>query len=242
MVFDHVIGMNYVAPYLISPARLDALTLYFCLFLGLLLQLHLQYALVQYPHGHFFVPQLRALALAHRYNAGWHVRYADRAARLLHVLATRTAGPVRLDFQVRGRYLDIYIFLSLGHDLYQGKGGMTGMVIVKRRQSHQPVHSVLRRQIPVGMVPFDLNDCTLYPGLGTHRGVKYLGTVAVPLRPAQVHAQHHLSPVLRLGPARAGMDGENGVMRVKLALEKETEFQLIESLINIRCLPAHFLP
>ena len=40
------------------------------------------------------------------------------------------------------------------------------------------------------------------------------------LRPAQIHAQKHLRPILRLGAAGAGLDGHDGVQAVALAGEK----------------------
>ena len=38
--------------------------------------------------------------------------------------------------------------------------------------------------------------------------------IAVPLGPAQIHAQQHLGPVLALGAARARMDGHDGALRI----------------------------
>ena len=43
---------------------------------------------------------------------------------------------------------------------------------------------------------------------------------AAALEPAQVHAQQHLGPVLRLGAASPGVDGENGAALVVLAAEE----------------------
>jgi len=41
--------------------------------------------------------------------------------------------------------------------------------------------------------------------------------VAVPLRPAAIHALEHFSPVLAFGAARAGVDFEVGVIGIRLA-------------------------
>ena len=43
--------------------------------------------------------------------------------------------------------------------------------------------------------------------------------------PAQVHAQQHLRPVLRLGAAGAGLDVEEAVVRIHLAREHALELE-----------------
>ena len=48
---------------------------------------------------------------------------------------------------------------------------------------------------------------------------------ALVLRPAQVHAQKHLSPVLRFGAARAGLDGHDRVQAVAFAGEQRFRFK-----------------
>jgi hypothetical protein len=45
------------------------------------------------------------------------------------------------------------------------------------------------------------------------------GLEAAPLAPAQVHAQQHLRPVLRLGAAGAGLDVDEAVAAIHLAGE-----------------------
>jgi hypothetical protein len=49
------------------------------------------------------------------------------------------------------------------------------------------------------------------------------------LAPAQVHAQHHLGPILRLGAAGAGLDVDKRVRAVHLAGEHALEFELLDA-------------
>ena len=51
---------------------------------------------------------------------------------------------------------------------------------------------------------------------------------ALALSPAQIHAHEHLGPVLRLGAARAGMDGDDGVALVVGAGEQRLDLQLVD--------------
>ncbi len=47
----------------------------------------------------------------------------------------------------------------------------------------------------------------------------------LPLRPAHVHPHQHLGPVLRLGAAGAGMDGEDGIAAVVGSLEHRLQLE-----------------
>jgi len=59
----------------------------------------------------------------------------------------------------------------------------------------------------------------------------------MPLGPAQIHAQQHLGPVLRLGAAGAGLDVQIGRGRIQLACEHAAEFELGErALISVQIL------
>jgi hypothetical protein len=48
------------------------------------------------------------------------------------------------------------------------------------------------------------------------------------LAPAQIHAQQHLGPVLRLGAAGAGLDVDECVRRIHLAREHALEFEFLD--------------
>ena len=60
------------------------------------------------------------------------------------------------------------------------------------------------------------------------------------LSPAQVHAQEHLGPVRRFGPARTGADGKEGVTLVVLSTEKESASGLGVVALELRRLPGDF--
>ena len=68
----------------------------------------------------------------------------------------------------------------------------------------------------------------LMPASSPGDEVEHLGAEAAALGPAQVHAQQHLRPVLRLGAAGARVDGEDGVAVVVLAAEHQLELELVD--------------
>ena len=57
------------------------------------------------------------------------------------------------------------------------------------------------------------------PGLVAGLQIDDLALEAAPLGPAQIHAQQHLGPVLRLGAAGARMDRDDRVLAIVLAAE-----------------------
>ena len=66
----------------------------------------------------------------------------------------------------------------------------------------------------------------LMPALVAILVVVHLGLEALPLGPAEIHAEKHLGPVLALGAAGAGMHGDDGVERVGFAVEHGAGFEL----------------
>ena len=101
---------------------------------------------------------------------------------------------------------------------------------VERRDAHQPVDAGLALEVPVGVVAGDLEGRRLDPGLVAGQQVHDLDLVAAPLRPARVHAEQHLRPVLGLGAAGPGVDRDDGVLPVVLAREHDGQLELAERL------------
>src|SRR3546814_9375694 len=67
------------------------------------------------------------------------------------------------------------------------------------------------------------------------------GLPAARLAPAQVHAQQHLGPVLRLGTTGAGLDVDERVVRIHLAGEHALEFQLADLRLELAQIVDHRL-
>ena len=74
--------------------------------------------------------------------------------------------------------------------------------------------------IAIGALALDVQRRRLDPGLLARLIFDRLDLEAAPLGPAAIHAEQHFGPVLALGPARAGVDFEIGVVSVRLARQK----------------------
>ena len=108
---------------------------------------------------------------------------------------------------------------SSGQTIDRGERGVAAGRLVERRDPHQPMHAGLGRHQAEGVLAGQRERHALQPRLFAGLVVEDLALEAAALGPLQVHAQQHLGPVLRLDPAGAGMDGDDGVGGVVLAAQ-----------------------
>ena len=99
------------------------------------------------------------------------------------------------------------------------------------------MHAGLGAQPAVGVVAVHANRRALDTGDFAIALLDDLGAEAACIGPAQVHAQQHLRPVLRLGTARASLDVEKGAARVHLAREHAHELELPQAFLESGRIP-----
>ena len=149
------------------------------------------------------------------------------------MLAAGAAGAAGLHFDVLGADLDLAVVVQLGHDLHGGEAGLPPGVGVKGGHPDQPVDAVFALEVAIGVVALDEDggglDARLVTGLVVHQ----LIGVAVALGPAGIHTVEHLGPVLGLGAACTGMEGENGVVGVVFAGQQSRQTALADLLFQV---------
>ena len=93
--------------------------------------------------------------------------------------------------------------------------------------------AVFALEVAIGVVALDEDggglDARLVTGLVVHQ----LIGVAVALGPAGIHTVEHLGPVLGLGAACSGMEGENGVVGVVFAGQQSRQTALADLLFQV---------
>ena len=92
---------------------------------------------------------------------------------------------------------------------------------------------------PVGVLAPDGQRRGLEAGLLARARLDELGLEPAVGRPAEVHPQQHLRPVLRIRPARAGRDRDDSVALVVLAVEERLLAQTREIVAHGRDLLRH---
>ena len=111
---------------------------------------------------------------------------------------------------------------------------------IERALAHQPVHTGFGTQPTVGVLAFETDSGRLDAGHIAGGGFHQLGLETVGLAPAQVHAQHHLAPVLGLGATGTGLDIQIGTAGIHLPGEHAPEFQIRHHFFQIPQVAFHF--
>src|SRR6185437_13892108 len=108
-----------------------------------------------------------------------------------------------------------------------------------------------RLQISEGIIAFDIQLDVFNSRLLAVLTVDFRNIPAAVLKILQIHAQQHFRPVLRLGPALAGLDAEERISPTIGAIEQRLQFNAREFLLQIgerlirffdRLLITRFLP
>src|SRR3712207_1296990 len=145
VVLDHRVRVQDVGADLraeVDVLRLAALARYLLLALALL---ELDQPRAQHRHRGRAIGRLRALVLALHDDARRLVRDPHRGVRLVDVLAAGAGGPVGVDLQVVVLDLHVAGLLDDRRHLDAREGGLAAVGRVERREAHQPVHALLRR-------------------------------------------------------------------------------------------------
>ena len=111
-------------------------------------------------------------------------------------------------------------------DVDLGEAGVAAGGGVEGGDPDQPVDAALGGEEAVGVLAAGDEGRRLEPGLLPRRGLRHLDLEAAPFGPAQVHPQEDLGPVLGVGAARAGVDGDDRVAGVVLAAEQARLLEL----------------
>src|SRR5207342_3112571 len=167
--------------------------------------------------------------LAGDHGVGGHVRDAHGRFGLVDVLAAGAGTAVDVGAQVGRIDIDLDVVVDFRADEHRGEAGVAAVVGIEGRLAHQPVHADLGLQPAEGVLALDAESRALDAGDFAGADFHQFGLPAAALAEAQVHAQQHLGPVLRLGAAGAGLDVDEAVGGIELAGEHAAELQLLHA-------------
>lgn len=102
---------------------------------------------------------------------------------------------------------------------------MTTVARVKWTLTHQTVNAGFCPQPAVGVLALNMNGGTLDARDFTLGDFHQLAFEAMRFDPAEVHAQHHIGPILRFGTARTRLNLDVTVVFVHFAGEHATELK-----------------
>ena len=105
---------------------------------------------------------------------------------------------------------------------------------VERRQAHEPVHAALGAEQTVCVLAGGPERRRLDPSFLAGACLQQLDLEAAALSPAHQHPQHHLRPVLRVGPTGAGVHRYERVAGVIPPGEQALLLELRQALLDRR--------
>ena len=121
---------------------------------------------------------------------------------------------------------DIDIVLDFRRHESRRKRRMATVARIEGRFPHQTVYAGLGAQPAESVRAFETHGRAFDAGNVALGNLDQLGFESLGLAPAQIHAQQHVSPVLRLGTAGARLDVEESIVFVHLSRKHASEFQL----------------
>ncbi len=145
---------------------------------------------------------------------------------LVNMLTTSTRGAVGIGTNIRGININLNIVVDLWGHIHRRKRRMATIAGIEWRLAHQPMHTNLRAQPAKGILTTDLNRGTFNTRHITGRAFHQLSLKPFVVCPTQIHAQQHLSPVLRLSAARARLNFKIGVILVHLTAKHAPKLEL----------------
>jgi hypothetical protein len=129
-------------------------------------------------------------------------------------MAARAVG---VDAEVLLVDLHLDVLRELRPHEHGRKRGVPAGGLVEGGDPNEPMHAGFSRHQAVGVVAGEGEGRALEARLVAGLVVDHLAPEPAALRPAQVHAQQHVGPVLRLGPPGARVDGHDRTLLIVLA-------------------------
>jgi hypothetical protein len=136
------------------------------------------------------------------------------------------AGAESVNAQVVGLDVDFDPIVNFGNDEGGGEGGVAASGLVEGRNTDQAMDAAFAGEHAVGVFTFDLDCGGFYAGFFAGGGIQDGGAKTLLFGPAQIHAQKHFGPVLRLGATGAWLYGDDGVEAVVFSGEESLRFQV----------------
>ena len=153
------------------------------------------------------------------------VAEADAALNLVDVLTTGTAAAEGVPAEARHVDDDFDGIVDEGSDADGGEGGHAFALCVEWADADETVDSGLAFEVTEGVVALDLEGGAFDAGPFAVEDVGDGHAVVVGFGIADVHAHEHFGPVLSLDTTGTGIDGEDGIEVVALALKHVFEFE-----------------
>ena len=225
-VLHQLIGIEDVTSDLVAKANLVLGTAKLIQFGGALLELHLIQAAAQDLHCERLVLELAALVLAGNHRTRGNVRDPHGRVGGVDALAAVTRRVIDVDAKVLGVDVDLDVIRKDREHLDTGERRLTALLLVRWRDAHQAMHALLGTEHAVCVVTVHGEGCMVNADDLCLWGIVHVYGPPASVTVAQVHAEEHVAPVLRLKPALARRHRHDGVTVVEVVGKPAGELKL----------------
>ena len=182
-------------------------------------------ARAEHLHGYLTILALTTLRLTRNDDVRGDVRDAHSGLHLVDVLATFATGTERVHAKILGPDIDFDAVVDLGNHEDGRKRSMAARGLIEGRNPHETMNAGFARKETVSIFTGKLDRRRLDAGFFSGSLIKNLGRHSPAFRPSQVHTEKDGSPILRFRPARAGLDGHDGVEVIGFSGKQRPGFQ-----------------
>jgi len=182
-------------------------------------------ARAEHLHGHLTILALTALRLTRNDDVRGDVRDAHSGLHLVDVLPALATGTERVHAKILGPDIDFDAVVDLGNHEDGRKRSMAARRLIEGRNPHETMNAGFSREETVSIFTGKLDRRRLDAGFFSGSLIKNLGRHSPAFRPSQVHTEKDGSPILRFRPARAGLDGHDGVEVIGFSRKQRPGFQ-----------------
>src|ERR1700761_7951775 len=121
---------------------------------------------------------------------------ADRGVRGVYVLAALATGTVGVSADVFRLDVDVDGIVDFGSNENAGKGSVASLCLVEGRDAHEGVDAGFSGKLPKGILAGHGEGGRLEARLFAVLVIVDFSFKAMTFRPAQIHAQKHIRPIL----------------------------------------------
>ena len=168
-------------------------------------------ARAEHLHGHLTILALTALRLTRNGDVRGDVRDAHSGLHFVDVLPALATGPNRVHAKILRPDVDLDAVVNFRNHKDRRKRSMATRGLIEGRNPHETMNAGFARKETVSIFTGKLDRRRLDAGFFSGSLIKNLGRHSPAFRPSQVHTEKDGSPILRFRPARAGLDGHDGV-------------------------------
>src|SRR5688572_6448606 len=135
----------------------------------------------------------------------------------IHVLSAGSGRTIRVDAQFLVLDVDLDVLIDLRRDEHRRERSLATSAGVEWRNSNKAMHTAFGRKQTVGVIALDSKRRRLDTCLASRLLVEDLHLESLSLRPAQIHAEKHLTKVLRVCSAGTRLQRTYRVVRIGFA-------------------------